>query len=38
LKFETVPDVACSDEKMKKKTNRISKLMHFWRSKEKASD
>jgi hypothetical protein len=33
LKFETIPDIAA--EKAKKKTNRISKLMTFWRSKEK---
>ena len=37
LKFETVPDVGSTDEKTKKKTNRISRLMHFWRSKEKES-
>ena len=35
LKFETTPD-ATDDEKVKKKSNRISKLMHFWRSKEKS--
>jgi hypothetical protein len=34
LKFETVPEPA-EEEKARKKTNRISKLMHFWRSKEK---
>lgn len=34
LKFETVAEPA-EDEKAKKKTNRISKLMHFWRSKER---
>ena len=38
LKFETVPDAGPTDEKAKKKTNRISKLMHFWRSKEKESN
>ena len=38
LKFETVPDVGSTDEKAKKKTNRISRLMHFWRSKEKESN
>lgn len=36
LKFETVPDTVDVDEKNRKKSNRISKLMHFWRSKEKA--
>ncbi|EHY53442.1 hypothetical protein HRR83_003648 [Exophiala dermatitidis] len=35
LKFETVPDTAVTDEKGRKKTNRISRLMHFWRSKER---
>jgi hypothetical protein len=35
LKFETTPDPA-EGEKLKKKVNRISNLMHFWRSKEKA--
>ncbi|KIW62802.1 hypothetical protein PV04_10933 [Phialophora macrospora] len=35
LKFETVPDAAALDEKNRKKTNRLSKLMLFWRSKEK---
>jgi len=35
LKFETVPDAAAMEEKSRKKTNRLSKLMHFWRSKEK---
>jgi hypothetical protein len=35
LKFETVPDAAALDEKSRKKTNRLSKLMLFWRSKEK---
>lgn len=34
LKFETVPDAAVTDEKSRKKTNRLSKLMQFWRSKE----
>ncbi len=34
LKFETVAEPA-EEEKTKKKTNRISKLMHFWRSKER---
>jgi hypothetical protein len=34
LKFETTPDLA-EEEKTKKKGNRISKLMNFWRSKEK---
>jgi hypothetical protein len=34
LKFETVPDPP-EEEKARKKSNRISKLMHFWRSKEK---
>ncbi len=38
LKFETVSDVASTEEKTKKKTNRISRLMHFWRSKEKDSN
>ena len=38
LKFETVPEVGNTDEKTKKKTNRISRLMHFWRSKEKESN
>ena len=35
LKFETMPDAA-AEEKTKKKSNRISKLMTFWRSKEKS--
>ncbi|EXJ54334.1 hypothetical protein A1O7_09673 [Cladophialophora yegresii CBS 114405] len=35
LKFETVPDGAAADEKSRKKTNRLSKLMLFWRSKER---
>jgi hypothetical protein len=35
LKFETVPDTTMTDEKTRKKTNRISRLMHFWRSKER---
>ncbi|EXJ77203.1 hypothetical protein A1O3_10361 [Capronia epimyces CBS 606.96] len=35
LKFETVPDTTIADEKGRKKINRISRLMHFWRSKEK---
>ncbi|KAI1626353.1 hypothetical protein EDD37DRAFT_341864 [Exophiala viscosa] len=35
LKFETVPNAGVLDEKSKKKTNRISRLMQFWRSKEK---
>ena len=34
LKFETVAGPA-EEEKARKKTNRISKLMHFWRSKER---
>ena len=34
LKLEAVPE-AVPDQKSKKKTNRISKLMTFWRSKEK---
>ncbi|KIX05443.1 uncharacterized protein Z518_06315 [Rhinocladiella mackenziei CBS 650.93] len=38
LKFETVPDTAVIDEKSRRKTNRISKLVHFWRSKEKAEN
>ena len=38
LKFETVPDVPPMDEKSRKKTNRLSKLMHFWRSKEKTAN
>ncbi|KAH0833502.1 hypothetical protein AYO21_05181 [Fonsecaea monophora] len=36
LKFESVPDNSVEDEQNKKKTNRLSKLMLFWRSKEKA--
>ncbi|EXJ83170.1 hypothetical protein A1O1_06789 [Capronia coronata CBS 617.96] len=36
LKFETIPDTTATDEKSRKKTNRISRLMHFWRSKERA--
>ena len=32
LKFESVPDDGATDEKSRKKTNRLSKLM-FWRSK-----
>ena len=35
LKFESVPDANAMDEKSRKKTNRLSKLMHFWRSKER---
>ncbi|KAK7897121.1 hypothetical protein LTR67_005010 [Exophiala xenobiotica] len=35
LKFETVPDIPASDGKGRRKTNRISKLMHFWRTKER---
>ncbi|KIW58249.1 hypothetical protein PV05_02788 [Exophiala xenobiotica] len=35
LKFETVPDVPASDGKARRKTNRISKLMQFWRTKER---
>ena len=35
LKFETIADPS-DDEKARKKGNRISKLMHFWRSKEKS--
>lgn len=35
LKFETVPDSPVMDENNRKKTNRISRLMRFWRSKEK---
>ncbi|RMZ76292.1 hypothetical protein DV737_g4909, partial [Chaetothyriales sp. CBS 132003] len=34
LKFEATPNAA-NEEKAKKKTNRLSKLMNFWRSKEK---
>lgn len=34
LKFETVPDASTTDEKAKRRSNRISKLL-FWRSKEK---
>ncbi|RMZ80015.1 hypothetical protein DV738_g3059, partial [Chaetothyriales sp. CBS 135597] len=34
LKFEATPYPA-QEEKAKKKTNRLSKLMNFWRSKEK---
>ncbi|RMD44583.1 hypothetical protein DV735_g475, partial [Chaetothyriales sp. CBS 134920] len=34
LKFETTP-YAAQEEKAKRKTNRLSKLMNFWRSKEK---
>ncbi|RMZ87373.1 hypothetical protein DV736_g5406, partial [Chaetothyriales sp. CBS 134916] len=35
LKFEATPNTG-DEEKAKKKTNRLSKLMNFWRSKEKA--
>ncbi|KAJ9634685.1 hypothetical protein H2204_006134 [Knufia peltigerae] len=35
LKFETVPDPLVEDVKVRKRSNRISKLVHFWRSKEK---
>lgn len=35
LKFETIPDAAVANDKTRKKSNRISKLMQFWRSKEK---
>jgi hypothetical protein len=35
LKFETMVDPSSEQQKSKKKTNRMSKLMHFWRSKEK---
>lgn len=38
LKFETVPDATSLDDKGGKRTNRLSKLMHFWRSKEKAAN
>lgn len=34
LKFETVAEPP-EQEKARKKSNRISKLMHFWRSKER---
>ena len=34
LKFETVAEPA-EEEKIRKKSNRLSKLMHFWRSKER---
>lgn len=34
LKFETVPDNSATDEKAKRRSNRISKLL-FWRSKDK---
>ena len=34
LKFETVPDSSVLEEKNKRRSNRISKLL-FWRSKEK---
>lgn len=38
LKFETVPvEQTIPDEKEKRKSNRLSKLMKFWRSKEKVS-
>jgi len=37
LKFEATPDLVV-DDKTKKKANRISKLMHFWRSKEKGEE
>ncbi|KIW14374.1 hypothetical protein PV08_07156 [Exophiala spinifera] len=35
LKFETVPDPLVGDVKVRKKNNRISKLVNFWRSKDK---
>lgn len=35
LKFESIPDVTATEEKSKKKTNRLSRLMHFWKTKEK---
>ena len=38
LKFETIPDAGAIDEKSRKKTNRLSKLMHFWRTKEKTTN
>lgn len=38
LKFETVPDVQPTDEKVKRRSNRISRLMTFWRTKEKDSN
>ncbi|OAP54868.1 hypothetical protein AYL99_11316 [Fonsecaea erecta] len=36
LKFESIPDNSDADEQNRKKSNRLSKLMLFWRSKEKA--
>jgi hypothetical protein len=36
LKFETVPDTT-AEEKGRKKTHRLSKLINFWRSKDKTS-
>jgi hypothetical protein len=37
LKFEAMPEPAGTDEKSRKKTNRLSKLMLFWRSKDKTA-
>ncbi|ETN43707.1 uncharacterized protein HMPREF1541_02866 [Cyphellophora europaea CBS 101466] len=38
LKFETVaPETTPADEKEKRKSNRLSKLMKFWRMKEKGT-
>lgn len=34
LKFETVPDISVIDDKTKRRSHRISKLL-FWRSKDK---
>ncbi|KAK5053358.1 hypothetical protein LTR84_002332 [Exophiala bonariae] len=34
LKFETVPDISVIDDKAKRRSHRISKLL-FWRSKDK---
>ncbi|OQV09439.1 hypothetical protein CLAIMM_13562 isoform 4 [Cladophialophora immunda] len=36
LKFESIPDNNAVDDQIRKKSNRLSKLMLFWRSKEKA--
>lgn len=39
LKFETVaPEPAAFDDKEKRKSHRLSKLMKFWRSKEKVAE
>lgn len=38
LKFETVPDVVIPDDKSEKKIRRLSKLLTFWRSRDRMED